>query len=426
MIWRVIISVLVFVAGLTVMTPEKPAVAQGLFDRLFGRQPAQPPPAIRQAPPPGRGVQPAPPRQARPAQPRRPAPDPQPALVEVQPKEPGALKVLVVGDFLAKSLAAGLDQAFAEEPGIAVIDRAVGDSGLVRIDAYDWSARLPEILNEVQPDFVALMVGTNDRQDINLTGGRLDQDTPEWERVYQTRVAGIAETLRVYGRPAFWVGLPPLSSREAAADMARFNAIYRTGMEAAGGKFIDIWSGFADETGRFVTRGPDIEGQVRTLRAGDGINFTRSGARKLAFYLDREIRRPDRDAGRPGSFIASTAPGNRIEVLPDGTKLMVGPVISLGDPPPGAARELAGAIAPPPPDPASVQHRLVLLGEALPAVAGRADDFTWPPDRRPTAMLLRPPPQPGSPAWTTRPDELAAARLPAGAAATTTAAAAAP
>ena len=37
--------------------------------------------------------------------------------------------------------------------------------------------------------------------------------------------------------------------------------------------------------------GPDFEGQIRRLRAGDGVHFTRAGARKLAHYVEREIRR---------------------------------------------------------------------------------------------------------------------------------------
>ena len=39
------------------------------------------------------------------------------------------------------------------------------------------------------------------------------------------------------------------------------------------------------------TRGPDFEGQMRILRSGDGVHFTKFGARKLAHYVERELRR---------------------------------------------------------------------------------------------------------------------------------------
>ena len=45
------------------------------------------------------------------------------------------------------------------------------------------------------------------------------------------------------------------------------------------------------EAGNYITSGPDVEGQVRQLRTGDGINFTRAGRMKLAFYVELEIRR---------------------------------------------------------------------------------------------------------------------------------------
>ena len=37
--------------------------------------------------------------------------------------------------------------------------------------------------------------------------------------------------------------------------------------------------------------GPDFEGQTRRLRTFDGVHFTQPGARKLAHYVEREIRR---------------------------------------------------------------------------------------------------------------------------------------
>ena len=61
-----------------------------------------------------------------------------------------------------------------------------------------------------------------------------------------------------------------------------------------------VWDGFVDESGRFNLQGPDFEGQIRRLRASDGVHFTKAGARKLAHYVEREIRRvigPGRGAG---------------------------------------------------------------------------------------------------------------------------------
>jgi hypothetical protein len=66
-------------------------------------------------------------------------------------------------------------------------------------------------------------------------------------------------------------------------------------------------------------------------------------------------------------------------------------VISLSDPLPGASRSLVGGGDNP--DTAMAadtpQYRLIVTGAAPPIVAGRADDFTWPPRQR---ALLSPAP----------------------------------
>src|SRR5690606_18821718 len=78
--------------------------------------------------------------------PRVPAEPPLPK-VTAKPKDPNAYKVLVLGDFLGKSLASGLEETFAETPMLAVVERTDGSSGFVRTDHFDWNAALPDILN---------------------------------------------------------------------------------------------------------------------------------------------------------------------------------------------------------------------------------------------------------------------------------------
>ena len=89
--------------------------------------------------------------------------------------------------------------------------------------------------------------------------------------------------------PVFWVGLPPQRDARQSAAAVYLNEMYRTRAERAGIVYVDIWDGFVDEAGRYVLQGPDFEGQIRRLRSGDGIYFTRAGARKLAHYVEREI-----------------------------------------------------------------------------------------------------------------------------------------
>jgi uncharacterized protein len=364
----------------------RPAMAQfrgptGFLDRLFGREREVAPPADIPAGPrtttrPRSGTAPdAPPRKRQSVTPSEPAYAP----LDIQPKNADAKKILVVGDFIAGGLAWGLDQAFAEDPRIAVVDRSEGSSGFVRDDYYDWGATLPELLNEEKPDMIVVMIGTNDRQQIRTADGKFAPRSEAWQTLYQQRVERFILALQSYGKPVYWVGEPPMQSADSAADMAYLNTVFKARAEAAGVNFVDIWDGFANEDGKFVSRGPDVDGQTRQLRSGDGINFTKSGRRKLAFYVEREIRQ-DGGLGPAASARALLNPNSTTEIGADGKVRTVGPILSLTDPAPGAEdTPLAGApdqlaVAP---EPGSVAYKLTVEGEAPPAPPGRADNFAW-------------------------------------------------
>ncbi|MEX0852992.1 MAG: SGNH family hydrolase [Bauldia sp.] len=333
---------------------------------------------------------------------KRPGAAPPVATVEVVAKDPTATKIMVIGDFVAGGLAWGLDQMFADEAKIAVIDRSNSNSGLVRNDYYDWNKELPQILNDGGPEVVVMVIGANDRQQMRDGKARLPPRSEGWDKAYIQRVEGIVDTLRVYGRPFFWVSAPPMQSSSASRDMAYLNELYKPRVTTAGGHFVDIWNGFTNEDGRYVSSGPDVDGQLRALRSGDGINFTRAGRLKLAFYVEREIRRDTGIGSGAIDLLASASQASQIEIGPDGIKRLVGPVISLSDPLPGASAVLAGEIGPTgyevfglepearpllsvPADAESLQYLLVIKGAGLPGVAGRADDYSWPLRRRAVA-----------------------------------------
>jgi hypothetical protein len=67
--------------------------------------------------------------------------------------------------------------------------------------------------------------------------------------------------------------------------------VYREKTFINSAKFIDTWNGFTDESGRFSAYGPDMTGQVKRLRADDGVHFTMRGYLKLAHFVEKELRR---------------------------------------------------------------------------------------------------------------------------------------
>jgi hypothetical protein len=357
--------------------PPPPVERGGFFQRLFGPRQFNGPPGFPDFP----GFQ-------RPKKKKAPVVvEPAIETAEVQPKDPKARKILVIGDFVAGGIAWGLDQAFADEPKLAVTNRANDASGLVRADFYDWNSSLLQILNEEKPDLVVVAIGTNDRQPLRDGRVKIAVRSDVWETTYTQRISGMVDTLKVYGRPFFWVSAPPVRQTAGANDMTYFNTLYKPRVEAAKGHFIDIWNGFTDENGKYLSSGPDVDGQPRQLRTGDGINFTKAGKLKLAFYVQREIRRTTGLGSGSIDLLASLTGANQIEIAPDGTKRLVGPVISLSDPLPGASDQLAGGDQVAAPGRESVQFKAIVKGDALSAVSGRIDDFSWPPGQRDTSFL---------------------------------------
>ena len=321
--------------------------------------------------------------------PRTPAPAPAKA-----PKKPEVEKldtarvILVVGDFTAGGLASGLEEAFADVSTIRIEDRSNGSSGFVRNDFYDWPASIGAIIDETKPALVVMMIGANDRQVMQVDGQAEKVRTDAWNKEYVARIDRFVQAVTARKVPLFWVGGPPFRFKSMSADILAFNEFYRTAMEKAGGIFIDIWDGFVDENGAFVLSGSDINGQTVRLRNSDGINFTRDGKRKLAFYVERQIRQMFGDIASPQ--LTALAPESystmRLPPLQSEVEIVRFDPIPLDDPALDGGITLLGDIDAPPIEPPSnplqaksLRNRLVEDGIPPPAQPGRANDFEWPP-----------------------------------------------
>lgn len=307
-------------------------------------------------------------QQARPAEPK----------VEVAEKLPDARTVLVVGDFLAAGLAEGLNEVFAANPRIRVLDRSNGSSGFVRDDYYNWPAKIGEIVETEKPAAVVVMLGANDRQQMRVDSGREAPLSEKWTEEYERRTAAMAKTVADAKVPLLWVGMPSFKQTKMLTDMLAFNDVYRTAAENVGAEFIDIWDGFVDENGAFVTTGPDINGQPVRLRAADGINVTRPGKRKMAFYVERPLFKILGETGATG--VAALVPALPKEAVPvDVSKIDRTQPVSLRDPELDGGTELLGLVVEPKREAGSPGEKLAVEGLASAPVTGRADEFAMRP-----------------------------------------------
>jgi hypothetical protein len=351
----------------------------GIFRFLFrnrrkeARPVAEPPQQTRPAARPQR-QQAAKQRRERRKRPAAAAAQPEVAAVE---KAPDAKRVLVLGDFMAGALAKGLTEAYEQDAKVVVVDASNGSSGLVRNDFYDWPAELPGLVEKEKPDAILVLVGANDRQDAGSVGFGSDA----WKVTYTLRVGAFADALKATGKPVLWAGLAPVRQNAMSRDYSTFNGIFREQLESKGLPYIDVWNGFTDEEGKFVSSGPDVSGQKAQLRVDDGLNFTRSGQRKLAYFVEKELNdilKGEAPLLASAESAEPTEPGEptpRIgPMVPIDALTLGGDTLSTGTAAAKGAEAAADAIV----------ERIAGSAAAAPPAA-RADNYLWPPPPPPAA-----------------------------------------
>src|SRR5439155_5620981 len=200
-----------------------------------------------------------------------------------------------------------------------------------------------------------------------------------WAELYAKRIDDTIAALKSRGVPVFWVGLPSVRGPKSTGDMVYLNDLFRARAEKAGITYIDVWDGFVDDGGRFALQGPDFEGQIRRLRTSDGVYFTKAGARKLAHYVEREIRRAASRGPVPVALPATEPQPQTPSARPGGPTLrpLAGPVVPLTSTP-SANENLLGAANTPNASGHVTATRVLVKGEAVSSPAGRSDDFSWP------------------------------------------------
>ena len=365
------------------------------------------------------------------------APPPKKAEAKDEQTEP-TTSIVVIGDDMADWLGYGLEDVFSDTPEICVVRKNKLNSGLLRYDAkgdLDWWHVARDTVAQEKADYVVMMLGIGDRQDIRekdlakeadtrakdqqakdqaakdpqakeeaekkggqkpaktndadenatpsaqrakKTGGSAEFRSDEWEKVYSRRIDDTIAALKSKGVPVIWVGLPPIRGARSSGDTAYLNELYRARAERAGIKYVDVWDGFVDEAGKYSNYGPDYEGQVRRLRSSDGVFFTKAGAIKLARYVEQELSR------YISNRVPVALPSGPFEATPSESRPterpLMGPVIPMSGMPKDKkdSDNLLGSSGSNPIQGDAIATKVLAKGEAVAAPPGRADNFAWP------------------------------------------------
>ena len=300
---------------------------------------------------------------------------------------PPSFFVAVIGDSEAGMLAQGLTEAFADDPRVAILNKAREDTGLVRDDFYDWRQAAKSLLEGPQHiDMAVIQIGINDNQKLRMGDNGLDPLSKPFNEIYAKRVEEIAAAFRDKNVPLVWVGLPIMRSETLSNAALVFNDIDRQYSGALGAHFVDLWEPFSDVNSVYKASGPDVNGVIMRLRAADGVHFNKVGARKAAHFVEPEIRHvleaslqpapapapaepvpsPVPAPGAPEAALPPAAPEQAQPAAPP-PKPLAGKIQPLTEPAVSPGGALAARPAPAPAAP-----------EAAASQPGRADDFHWP------------------------------------------------
>lgn len=203
-------------------------------------------------------------------------------------------RLYVIGDAMADGIAVGLADAMQDDKSLELFKKTKGGSGFTRPEIQDWASVVKETSAKEKMHIAVVVMGAADRRPIMTAADRKRPflvGSDEWKQEYGRRVDELLKAFRRSGAALYWVGLPVMKAANASEDMQMINAIIREKVSIHGGKFIDTWNGFTDVNGQYSQTGPDIGGKPRTLRDSDGVHFSKDGYRKLAHFVERELRR---------------------------------------------------------------------------------------------------------------------------------------
>jgi hypothetical protein len=254
-------------------------------------------------------------------------------------------RVQVYGDAMADGLLEGLAELMAAEARFDIDKKHRWLTGAIKADADQEAKTIEGRLQSDAPHIVVVMLGAADRIAIRRGNQRLGVGSDEWKAEYSRRLDAVMRAFRKKSVALFWIGLPVMRRQDASDDAEMMNELFRSRALANGARFVDIFAAFAEADKSYASHGPDVAGKIRLLRDQDGVHFTGAGYRKLAYFVERELKRAAQQAWdeRTIPLAGSEAEQARIRPPPSVKLAPLPPSLPKGERQAGAAATAAAA-----------------------------------------------------------------------------------
>lgn len=202
-----------------------------------------------------------------------------------------AAPVLMIGDSMMRLLGIAMEKelkAAGVQPAASFSSLA---SGLARMDAFDWFAKVDALMSEHKPATVVVTLGANDRQSLKDATGRVVLfGTQEWEKEYALRVGRIMDELIKGGaQKIIWLLLPDMKEPVQQTYAQFVNTLFEreAATEARKDKVVlfDMRPLLSRKPGTFSLYVMAPNGAALTVRDADGVHLTNPGAQRVAQSL---------------------------------------------------------------------------------------------------------------------------------------------
>jgi hypothetical protein len=193
------------------------------------------------------------------------------------------LRILVVGDSLAVMMGYGLMRQAEANPALKVDMVTKVSSGLSRPDFYNWPKVMTDAIVKYRPNVTVILFGGNDKQPIRVQGKSLESFSYDWKAEYYQRIQGFLDIITGAGGEAIWMGLPIMRGEKFSETCRTLNGMYSGTCEHhKGATYVDGYTLFQDDQGKYNAYLADSSGQRRLMRADDGIHFSNAGGDRQA------------------------------------------------------------------------------------------------------------------------------------------------
>lgn len=188
--------------------------------------------------------------------------------------------VLMIGDSVMGDIDFSMQRLIKKEfPSWKVIDGHKVSSGLTNQTYYDWPSTAKKLVEKYNPDYVFVLLGTNDAQGMMSNGKGLAFSKDLWLNEYSNRVNKMTEIIESAKASWFWIGLPVTKDKSFNS---RLQFIRNIQAEQTKEHYISVESIFGKN---------DYSQPINLkLRAADGIHLNSSGADLVAKELMIQLK----------------------------------------------------------------------------------------------------------------------------------------